>query len=88
MGRTRFFLESMGNPVFMLTGQAPAGTTEVALRYADGTTATTRPLRGYVVYAIPAAHLSARHRLTRATALASNGKQLATQAFPVRPAKR
>jgi hypothetical protein len=51
--KSQLFLESMGNPGFMVTGRAPTGTTTVVLHYADGTTTTTRPVRGYIVYAIP-----------------------------------
>ena len=85
---SRLFLESMGNPTFMLTGRAPAGTARVVLRYADGTTAIVRPVRGYIVYAVPGSHLRVGHQLKRATALASDGKELAAQPFPFRLPKR
>ena len=81
---SRLVLESMGNPAFVLTGRLPIGTTTVMLRYADGTTATAPLTRGYVVYAIPAAHLTAGHQLTTATAIGHTGKTIATQTFPYR----
>ena len=81
---SQLFLEPMGNPVFVVTGRVPAGTAAVELRYADGATTTTRPVSGYVVYAVPAANLEAGHQLTRATAVGSSGKTLATQPFPFR----
>jgi hypothetical protein len=81
-------LEPMGSPAVAITGHVPAGTAAVTLRYADGKTTTTRPIDGYIVYAIPAAHLRPGHQLTRATAVTGNGTTLATQAIPYHPPRQ
>jgi hypothetical protein len=84
-----------GGPVQLSTEQSPAlfvsgrvrnDVPVVRLHYADGSTATLRPTRGYVLATIPARHRQPGHDLVGADGLARDGHTVGRETFP-RPPK-
>lgn len=74
-------LESDATPTRFVSGRVRSDIATVRLRYADGTTTTLRPTRGYVLQAMTAPHLTDGHQLIGADGLNRNGKLIGHMSF-------
>jgi hypothetical protein len=77
-------LSTESYPPLFVSGRVRRDVAVVRLRYADGTTSTLRPTRGYVLQAIPPPHLQPGHELTGVDGLARDGRAVGHETF-VRP---
>jgi hypothetical protein len=81
-------LNTDSNPPLFVFGRVRRDVAVVRLRYADGSTSTLRPTRGYVLQAIRPRHLEPGHELTRADGLAKTGRVVGRQSFARPPTPR
>jgi hypothetical protein len=77
-------LSTESSPAFFVAGRVRADVTTVRLRYADGSTTTLRPTRGYVLEAISEKHLQAPRELIAADGLARDGHVIGHESFQPR----
>ncbi len=71
-----------------LVGRVRSDVVAVRIRFADGTTTTLRPTRGYVLYAAPREHLSAATGAVAAEGLRRDGSVVARLSFvPPKPSR-
>ena len=82
---TPLALNTNGNPTNLLYGRARRDVATIELHYQDSTKTVVTPTDGFVIYAIPRAHLASGRQLTGATALATTGKPLGSEPFHLCP---
>lgn len=75
-----------GDPGEFVMGQVRPGLVRVEIGYADGTTTSVEPTRGYVLYEVPEEHLAKGKEALTATGFDREGNAVPTWSF--RPAKR
>jgi hypothetical protein len=73
------------NPPLFVSGRVRSDVATVRLRFADGSTTTLQPTRGYVLQAMPPSQLKPGHEVIAADGFARNGRRVGHQSF--RPAK-
>jgi hypothetical protein len=74
-------LSTNGNPAQFVTGRVRGDVAALELTFADGERVRTSPTRGFVLYAVPRAHLAKGHELIAATARGADGKILGSESF-------
>jgi hypothetical protein len=80
-------LSTESSPALFVSGRVRSDVAVVRLRYADGSTSTLHPTRGYVLAAIAPRHLQPGHDLIGADGLARDGHTVGHESFH-RPPKR
>jgi hypothetical protein len=78
-------LSTDSTPSLFVSGRVRSDVATVRLRFADGSTSTLRPTRGYVLQAMPPSQLKPGHEVIAADGFARNGRRVGHQSF--RPAK-
>jgi hypothetical protein len=81
-------LSTESSPALFVSGRARSDVAVVRLRYADGSTSTLRPTRGYVLGAIAPRHLQPGHDVIGADGLARDGHTVGRESFHRPPPKR
>jgi hypothetical protein len=74
-------LSTGSTPPLFVSGRVRSDVVTVRLHYADGSTSTLRPTRGYVLQAMSAAHLKSGRELIAADGLARDGHIVGHQSF-------
>jgi hypothetical protein len=64
------------NPPLFVSGRVRNDVASVRLRFADGSTSTLRPTRGYVLQAMAPGHLKPGHEVIAADGFARNGRRV------------
>jgi hypothetical protein len=75
---------SHGTAFTVFSAQLRPSVARVELRFQDGARAELHPVVGFVLYTIPRSHWPRGHRLIRAVAYSSTGRQLARETFDPR----
>ncbi len=70
-----------GNPAQFVEGRVYRTVATLELRYADGARETVKPVRTFVLYAIPREHLAKGHELVSVVAKNAEGRQIGSQSF-------
>jgi hypothetical protein len=79
-------LSTDATPSLFVSGSVRGDIATVRLRYADGSTSTLRPTRGYVLSAMSTAHLQPGHEVIAADGFARDGRKVGHESF--RPAPK
>jgi hypothetical protein len=69
------------NPPLFVSGRVRSDVASVRLRFADGSTSTLRPTRGYVLQAMSPGHLKPGHEVIAADGFARDGRRVGHQSF-------
>jgi hypothetical protein len=72
-----------GNDVF-LVGHVPTEVTRLVIRFADGSTAITRPVHGVVAYVVPAGHPPPKGEVVALTGYDRHGRIVGRQGIRIR----
>jgi hypothetical protein len=81
-------LGTSGAPAQFLTGRVRADVARVRVAFADGATMTVKPIRGFVLAAIPREHLAKQSHVAGVTGYNNAGHKVGSQSFrPPRPAR-
>jgi hypothetical protein len=81
-------LSTDSSPPLFVSGRVRSDVAAVRLRYADGSTSTVRPKRGYVLVAVSGGHLQPGHEVIAADGYARGGRRVGHESFrPGRPVR-
>jgi hypothetical protein len=81
-------LSTDSSPPLFVSGRVRSDVAAVRLRYADGSTSTVRPKRGYVLVAVSRGHLQPGHEVIAADGYARGGRRVGHESFrPGRPVR-
>jgi hypothetical protein len=69
------------NPPRFVSGRVRSDVATVRLRFADGSSSTLRPTRGYLLQAMPSGHLKPGHEVIAADGYARDGRRVGRETF-------
>ncbi len=74
-------LGTVGIPAQFIEGRVHSSVAKLELHYADGARETIKPIRTFVLYAIPRQHLDQGHELVSVVAENASGQRVGSQSF-------